>query len=259
VDVKAGRAWGVVGLLAAALAACGDDGQSPVDPAGGTGGTGGADAGTDSPAGDATDTGPDVAPTPCDFQAQDCEDPDAKCSVVQQGGYASVCVPRQGDGMPGESCERTALGHDDCGAGSVCSPAAQTAGNPMACRTLCNANGLCTAPERCYRFSPAPLFGMCVPECVFFETDCGMGRHCLLVADAGGSPFPICDDYGDVGEEEPCASAADCGEGMACATFEEVRACRSYCDAANPCQTAGRTCAPLGIPELSGLGVCVPS
>jgi hypothetical protein len=246
---------GALCVCTAAFIGCGDDspaGRSPTP-----------DAGVPEDAAPDAHVEAEAAPSSCDFEAQDCSDTAAKCSIVQRdtGGYASVCVPARGQRRPGEACQRTSVGYDDCEARSLCSSVATTASDTTVCRTLCDETAQCDASERCYRFSlgQSEVYGMCVPECRFFETDCGAGRHCLLVTDTEDAPFAICDAHGTVEEGEPCANAENCGSGMACARLDGVGSCRSYCDPAHPCESPFRSCSPLGFLELPGLGVCLPS
>jgi hypothetical protein len=213
-------------------------------------------------ASDATSDSGQTPLTLCNLAAPSCPDPGApKCTVVDTpAGYAASCVPESGTRAVGEPCQRQALGHDDCTIGALCSTVAvpASAGSEMVCRKLCITPEECSAPERCYRFSLAQpeIYGMCVPACQPLDTDCGAGRHCIFVLDAGRNIFGMCDTHGTVPEGGQCNQPQQCESGMACVTD---RGCRQYCDATRPCPTAGRACTDLGILAFPGLGGCLPT
>jgi hypothetical protein len=211
---------------------------------------------------DFVDAGSDVvvAPTACNLADPRCPSAASKCSVVQRSdGYVSECVPEYDTRGVGEPCERSAVGHDECAAGSLCSRAAQLGDAPstFACRTLCTRVEHCSAPERCYHFSlnQPEVYGVCVPECQPIGSECGPGRHCIFVRDAARVVFGMCDDHGGLTEGSVCNSPYECAKGMACA-FEN--GCRVYCDPTHPCADSGRSCVSLNFPEFPGLGLCMP-
>jgi hypothetical protein len=236
---------------------CGDDDEpGPSEPRSGSAGT----AGAPTNAGGAGSTL--VQPlVDCSINRQDCAGEELKCTVIQEGTFRPACA-QNGTRALGETCERIAVGDDNCVRGTWCTPLNEAAAAPRTqrCRTLCNANDQCDAGagERCYQYSLGQLnvFGACMPACRPFETPCAEGLHCLPVADASSARFFICSPYGALAEGEACATAESCGQGLSCAQPE--RRCRHYCDAENPCLFEGQTCTSLNQADQPGLGVCVP-
>jgi len=208
------------------------------------------------------DAGCDTVVFPeCNFTTPGCPSCAPKCSVVESGNeYATACVPVSGTRSVGETCEREALGRDDCAPGNLCSSVALAgdATSTRVCRKLCTQAAQCTAPERCYQFSlnQPQVYGMCVPPCQPLDSDCGPGRHCIFVRDAAEIVFAMCDSHGDLAEGALCNAPQECSKGMACAL---QNGCRVYCDPAHPCADASRVCTPLNFAEFPGLGLCMPA
>lgn len=197
----------------------------------------------------------------CSIVQQDCEGGDFKCTVIQEPAFRPACAA-SGDRTLGDTCERSAIGDDDCDRGNWCTPLTEAMTVPRVhrCRALCNTNDQCdrAAGERCYQFSLGQLavLGTCTPECHPLQTTCAEGLHCLPVADADTARFFLCSQYGPLAEGAACATAESCGEGLVCARPEGR--CRYFCNAENPCSLEGQTCTPLNQAEEPGLGVCVP-
>lgn len=219
------RRLGPVALFVFALAACGGDD-----------GGGAADAGADSPPGDAGDVIADS-----DTWVENCEgvpvavSPGAPCGGFtpcgaglqcsrldagdEEGVCRQVCVPRQ--------CERV------CGDDEVCVPLTDSPGSgvcvdmPSGARTgyetCSDAVGFCEASLTCLVGAAGAEEGVCLPDCTDAEcpTVDGRGAQCVIRVNDGGTARSYCaPECSAVGADEECPGDMQCfesGPGFVCA------------------------------------------
>jgi hypothetical protein len=164
----------------------------------------------------------------CNLMQQSC-DSDSKCAVVlDSAGQSQIaCVNATGTRALGESCERSAVGIDDCAAALFCNAGLSPDGK-FVCRRYCDASetsAACGQGEACAQ--PFSLdYGICVPRCEPGDGTCNAASTCQP---AGDGRF-ACNADGMLTEWESCDENHTCGHGLAC-----YGVCLASCSNRVPC------------------------
>jgi hypothetical protein len=199
---------------------------------------------------------PDSVGFSCNPILQDCPDPTLDCAFMHTTpGYAAICVvPNDpgGGGAEGESCAGT-LENNDCARGLDCSHGEQA--KAFVCRKFCAKDSQCDADQRCASVTQVgkPYFGICLPSCDLFGSDCPTGTTCsAMYLNVDQSSFLVtCRPIGPGAAGASCKVSADCGAGMACQGKNGFH-CTPLCNAGHPCGTGA--CTPKkGVPDQGGL------
>jgi hypothetical protein len=211
----------------------------------------------------------------CDPVQQNCTDPNnPKCGLVVTGTGMNRMVTGQCE--PNGTTTRDMMcmldmttGMDDCVKGTRCTATGLPMGSSPVCRKFCGADGDCGTGQSC-RASLG--FGVCIPSCTPFGTDCGAGATCATtqtdVASTMTKPvrFLSCRASGTTPLWGTCAASTDCGDNAVCPRGTQV--CTPLCDGTHACPdmpnmadggsgdggTTPTTCMPNGLPN--GGGVC---
>lgn len=211
-------------LLAASLAACGDD--TTTRDAGGDGGL----IVSRPDAGPSFDSGPDAGPAPADAGADagpsgagaPCTT-DADCT-----GAAGTCLTESDTGLPGGYCSAECLDDIECPHDAECVTIGKGLGN---CFVVCD-RASADACRRGYGCAPGddpkrPDRGYCAPGCEA-DDDCETGQRCDRDGGFGGAGacYTVDAQIGD-----PCASDADCGmSGFCLASWPDGTCVTVGCD-----------------------------
>jgi hypothetical protein len=229
--------WSILSLLVLALASgCGGD--SGNNGNGGSGGTGGGGGSGGSGGGGGNGGGSDMGVGgSCSVLKQDCTG-GQKCIPLIQGANATVvgttCVPN-GTVAEGMACVQVSNNtqlNDNCVAGTVC----DNTGNDstLHCRKYCDATTKCGTGSACAAVYTSN-WGLCVPSCTPFGTDCPTGNDCSTTFDAvsatTNSGVFVCKTTGMGKAGAMCMGDTDCGPSLQCVG----PVCTPICDSAHQC------------------------
>ncbi len=274
------------GLIALAIAGCGDSKGSTDSAAASDTGAGSStgpavDPSTSTSTSDAAETSGssgivpttggesgDPADAQCQAELQDCPD-NFKC-VLRRGeaDWEFVCLPVQGENAAGQSCHHDGViaGTDDCDQSSWCIGSFDTTGNPWdgLCYPLCVGMS-CEDEQRCVGIGALPV---CAPVCdPLIGGGCGSDEACIYRPPEGFVCFPQGTDGKQLGEI--CETGISCESGLHCAQkvagcAPEDYCCTDYCDTGsdtNNCaaQAEGAVCLAIGAtdPTQAHVGACV--
>lgn len=163
-----------------------------------------------------------------------------------------LCLPASGDVGPGQPCERTSSGFDDCSAGSFCN-ATLTPDGGYVCRPYCGSSAGCDGDEGCFSVFGAQAIGLCAVPCDLGSVECGPDRSCKSFSGEVGAPDGYLLACGDDGPSLPkgaCAENADCPAEHLCFGTEGAR-CEELCHTDLDC-AASAYCDAL----VDDLGIC---
>lgn len=191
----------------------------------------------------------------CDVMNQDCADPALRCQPIRLTDkyLATGCIAVTGGKKLGESCERTAVGLDECAKGLFCARWG-VVGAGRVCRALCDSESACGAGEVCADLGSVPRAGVCVTPCAPFvsPSTCPNGGACHDLQAAmdplGAVPMTFCAATGAGVEGASCTATTDCADGTRCMSG----ACRALCDQDHPC-SSGKSCTPFFFRALAPL------
>jgi hypothetical protein len=225
-----------------------------------------------------TDAKPDTRPpTPdagpaCDpIKQTGCSGTTTKCTAIDDGTGTSVvagCMAPSGSAAVAASCTRKSetpagIGDDTCAPGAYCSGIGTLTDPPTRhCRKFCLGDSECGTGEKCSTLIPVASgvgpFGICVPTCTVFGTDCATGMNCsLLISDTDTKTlYGTCRAIGTGAAGSTCKNGPECAADLDCAdpTSSGSATCVPLCDSSHAC-TGGTTCKPAGsLP--SGGGLC---
>lgn len=245
------------------LLACTEPERSPPppgsgSPSGGVGGGSGAGGGPDEPD-DPTDPG-DPPMRECDPWANhgtECG-ADGVCSFVDM-----QCHDATGTAGQDQPCELVdaELWLGTCAPGLVCVVDVDTFGR---CARPCDEELDCDDPQRCRLPAGLSPTQVCVLPCDPFVQDCLPDEGCYVVQP--DDPAPLCALAGAGVESDPCTASTDCAPGHHCTPPQShmvecaspVGCCTPLCDIElNDCVALNPICAPLAVPDVPTLGVCV--
>jgi hypothetical protein len=228
----------------------------------GTGGSGGGGAGTGG-------TGGDMAMIPsCDVAAQTGCMSGQKCVPSFGGGGGGggkgTCVAN-GTVAEGQPCmPATGSGktiNDNCVAGTICDN--DGPGSTNVCRKVCTADMQCASGARCGVLITRK-WGLCLPSCTPFGSDCPAGNDCsssfddISATQMSEVGFFVCKLTGATALWGTCKQDSDCAAGMFCDA--QGNGCTPNCDATHACPQPPTdmgmlSCQPL-VSQPNGAGYC---
>jgi hypothetical protein len=174
-----------------------------------------------------------------------------------------TCVPN-GTIASGQPCVVSdATGLDDCLKGMLCDNDGANAAN--ICRKYCTKSSDCTgANEKCLA-AYNPTWGICLPTCTPYGSDCPSGNSCASAFNdfpsSGNTGFFVCHQSGTATVYASCSADTDCGDNLLC--DQTYNWCTPICDSTHTCPqapavdggAANITCQPF-TNLSSGQGVC---
>lgn len=253
----------VLSLALIAVIGCGSK-SNPVN--------GGNDAGV--PTG-GTDLGmPDLAGTTptsmCDIAAQTGCAAGQKCIPDFSNGMSAqgACVPN-GTAAEGAACTPNNSNmnqvNDNCLAGTICDNNGGSSVN--LCRKICSGDAACTTAGQKCGVEYSRKWGVCMPSCALYGSDCPGGSDCSVPFDDVAATqmksvgFFVCKKTGAGAVFSNCNNDTDCAVNLAC--DQNNNWCSPACDNTHACPMppavdggpSSLTCAPYtNLPN--GEGVC---
>ena len=213
-------------------------------------------------------------PSECGIFMQDCPLGEKCVPYSSNGGNwnANKCVPVQGNGMVGESCQYagTIEATDDCDADSACWDVMEINGQQIGtCTAFCGGTPeapVCPQGTSCLQSGDGSI-AFCVDTCNPLTQECPPGEACFWANDAFNCIFTT----SEIPVGQPCGFINDCAEGLICLTAEVVpncgggACCGEFCDldcGGNPCTQPGTVCTPffsMGMAPFGDgdVGVCI--
>jgi hypothetical protein len=198
----------------------------------------------------------------CSVVKQDCPSGQKCVPKVQGAGLTvvgSTCVANGtvAEGQPCVMVPSSGLLNDNCLAGSVCD---NTGGDSsLHCRKSCTATVACSSADLKCAAVYTGDWGLCVPSCTPFGSDCPMGNDCSTTFDAvsqtANSGVFVCKTTGMGALGASCMGDTDCGANLACVGPR----CAPICDTAHQCaQGPGDAGAAScqSYTNTNGAGVC---
>lgn len=200
----------------------------------------------------------------CNVVKQDCPS-GQKCVPKVQGANQMVvgsgCVPN-GTVAESQACmitsKNSALLADNCVAGTVCDNSGGD--STLHCRKFCDTMTACSGAGLKCAAVYTTSWGLCVPSCTPFGTDCPSGNDCSTTFDAvsttANSGVFVCKTTGTGKLFDMCGSDTDCGANLACVGPR----CSPVCDSTHACAQPmddGGTISCQSYANLpNGAGVC---
>jgi hypothetical protein len=206
----------------------------------------------------------------CDPLAMTCGQ-NQKCTLISTTEPnvvgTTACVDIGGAGALGQSCTRTAIGHDSCAQGLFCAETGSPTGTST-CRSLCASYTDCPANNACYlQEQDVPNASFCIPTCTLFPDSCGLGLSCTAFYTLHGRALndfirtSVCLVRGSGASGTTCMTDTDCLPGLGCVLVfpSGNQFCSSYCDSSHPCP-APLTCnlptSAMQQPGVPAIGYC---
>lgn len=199
---------------------------------------------------------------PCDPTAQDCPNPDQKCTAysTQPGDCcvdANKCVPIIGDGKYGDPCTRTE-DNDDCDKGLFCMTKTTGGTGSGVCLEMCRPGDpdTCTMSGGECISSGDGVLPLCGQRCDPLLQDCPERFGCYAMYEWFVC-WPPGHDAGEGRDGDDCYTLQSCMPGLVCVSSDVLAdctasdaCCTSFCDSsqgtvANPaCTHPDEECVP---------------
>jgi len=168
----------------------------------------------------------------CNILSQNCADSSMPRCTIQVTGAgtmmqsSSLACSADGTIARDAACTFDANGFDDCLKGNICTTTGSSTTSGM-CRKVCASDNDCGA-QRCARRGggggggTTSSFGVCIPTCTEFGTECGTGATCAQSASdiqmQNGTTvrFLTCRPTGTGMPGDSCSRTMPCGADMLC-------------------------------------------
>jgi hypothetical protein len=206
----------------------------------------------------------------CNITSQNCSNTSMpRCTIQVTGAgtmmqMSTLTCAADGTVARDAACTFDSSGLDDCLKGTICSATGSATGT--VCRKVCVADSDC-GTQKCARRGggggggTTNNFGICVPTCTEFGSDCGAGTCAASATSITSSTgntvrFLTCRALGTGNPGDSCSRTMPCGANMLCIGAGGGAAtaqCSPLCDSAT------HTCPVLsGVPDGGTQWTCQP-
>jgi hypothetical protein len=199
----------------------------------------------------------------CSVVKQDCAS-GQKCVPKVQGADKTVvgttCVPNGtvAEDQPCTMSSTSGVLNDNCLAGTICDNSGGD--SSLHCRKSCDATTSCSnASAKCAAVYTG-AWGLCIPSCAPFGSDCPAGNDCSTTFDAvsatANSGVFACKTTGTGKLFGSCSTDTDCGANLACIGPQCVPVCDNAHQCTQPPGDGGMLSCQSYANLANGAGVC---